>query len=1321
MRDDSMTSRFLDTFQGDVRNNISTFCRALWESDCEVFIFMARKAACFFDCLRELGVVNVRGQALSDRVLDMDLSFVRDKSVLLVDDCIFTGTTLYAARNAVEEAGCKSFSTLALAVNMDAIRHELLPGGSEWEELRISEPVFRMPNSDCVRQCYDIVRAVSILPRPYDVDFPHSRTVKVTEKTFNDLLTIPGWQPMECTSDYQKKHDVRTFTLLPHKHTIADFWHAHGVETPAGHYAKIRVYARRLPESGSYLVRFVPIVMLPAIMNDHVSMSLGTFFETEERLKEAGFVTPSARYRLLHYLTAHSLFVYFSEKSNGLFSGDTGKPRQDLAEMAFGSNFWGMYYKSVDHLPAFQIPKAADKSVQITYQCPQRPVTINTEVEVVVNTLTPFVNLYKESELKARSFIKKNGLAAAHRQEFPYLRRLLEGLTPGSLCKSIQSSQIDLQWAVSVLLDQFIDSGIAVPIIVEKSESCCKAFRHGEDAVLGEAEERLLIQALKAYCDATNVTLLRGMELQKLIVLVTQISVRNSLFSNVKVFTSISQSARIISIKGYLHGLVPILVSPTDASGNMGTPFVDGYENRPQWLVHNWLRKGYLREIDSKQGNHYEIIQMPELSIGSKGDAQARQVGRCLGRAVALKALNSDKDLVMLSTCTETDHMLRALSGEISIFLSRWNALRGNILKLVRKRRFIDAHIMLRSHDYVFTAINSGAMKYGWYSIPASPNCTQVEMLIQCVEEALQTAKEDAMADEWIQLWPSAYPLNPRSNSYVWKYIEECGHWMLRLNVAMRLIDHWILSQAFEAGDLSQKAFVDSGIDIEEWAQKLLSAFTNRSQPRFVDECQNIARGIRTANQDNIRRWSEMGANLISLFVREEAKPLLDRVTAVSNAYGDVTGEKMVPYAVFFDCPKHDDILHGFIEAGIAACGIKIEDFLHLPDNWNPYRTGRWVLISGGRKSGDASALCAHVTYAITKKGLTYHAAVVGYLAKNDCITRYSQSTERAHNFFFVRLSQLRSHIFPDAGLSSTLCFASECIHPVNEEFQKFSKVVEQNFKAEEYDVELGGNEAPQKTFRIAKIMFPMNSQHSGEENNAMKILICTATNKEDDALAAYARDAGISNTPITFKRGTYRDLGRIGNAHVIWARTGMGSGGSDGSLATVMDAIDNVSPTYVISCGLAFGADRTKQSIGDVLVSSWVRCYEKGRKGPNQFQPRGDRVTADPFLLQAVRSWRMNRQDITVTEGGLVSGEKLIDDPAFKAQILSLEPESIGGDMEADGIIAACCRRTVRWIVIKAICDWAEDKDSAAQPQAAAKAFDFVLSMIRASVVSMP
>ncbi|MCP4369103.1 MAG: AAA family ATPase, partial [Deltaproteobacteria bacterium] len=58
-------------------------------------------------------------------------------------------------------------------------------------------------------------------------------------------------------------------------------------------------------------------------------------------------------------------------------------------------------------------------------------------------------------------------------------------------------------------------------------------------------------------------------------------------------------------------------------------------------------------------------------------------------------------------------------------------------------------------------------------------------------------------------------------------------------------------------------------------------------------------------------------------------------------------------------------------------------------------------------------------------------------------------------------------------------------------------------------------------------------------------------------------------------------------------------------------------------------------------------------------------------------------------------------------------EPEAIGGEMEGAGVYAACQDKKVDWILVKAICDWANEKgeDKAARQQkAATNAVAFVL-----------
>jgi nucleoside phosphorylase len=145
---------------------------------------------------------------------------------------------------------------------------------------------------------------------------------------------------------------------------------------------------------------------------------------------------------------------------------------------------------------------------------------------------------------------------------------------------------------------------------------------------------------------------------------------------------------------------------------------------------------------------------------------------------------------------------------------------------------------------------------------------------------------------------------------------------------------------------------------------------------------------------------------------------------------------------------------------------------------------------------------------------------------------------------------------------------------------------------------------------------------------------------------------------------------------------------------------------------GIAFGKDPSKQKVADVLVASQVISYEPQRVGDTQTVPRGPITPTNPTLLnrfENVLDWTFLRPDGSRCRrevGPLLSGEKLVDDPAFKADPFARYPQAIGGEMEGVGLAAAAVRQGVPWILVKAICDWADGKKHGKhQPLAAAAA----------------
>ena len=239
-------------------------------------------------------------------------------------------------------------------------------------------------------------------------------------------------------------------------------------------------------------------------------------------------------------------------------------------------------------------------------------------------------------------------------------------------------------------------------------------------------------------------------------------------------------------------------------------------------------------------------------------------------------------------------------------------------------------------------------------------------------------------------------------------------------------------------------------------------------------------------------------------------------------------------------------------------------------------------------------------------------------------------------------------------------------------------------------------------------------------------VLIVTVTEEESRAVMMAFREAtGNNSKPESISDRTYLNFGEINGTRVFMALSEMGSGGVGGSQEGVRKGIEALSPSAVIMVGIAFGINEQKQAIGDVLVSERLMLYDLQRVGTNkegniEIIPRDDRPHASPWLINQLQvanlTWDKSKAKIRF--GLILSGDKLVDNIDFRGQLLMFEPETIGGDMEGAGLYVACQNSKVDWILVKAICDWADgekakDKD-ARQQLAAHNAAAFVLHALQ-------
>ncbi len=243
-------------------------------------------------------------------------------------------------------------------------------------------------------------------------------------------------------------------------------------------------------------------------------------------------------------------------------------------------------------------------------------------------------------------------------------------------------------------------------------------------------------------------------------------------------------------------------------------------------------------------------------------------------------------------------------------------------------------------------------------------------------------------------------------------------------------------------------------------------------------------------------------------------------------------------------------------------------------------------------------------------------------------------------------------------------------------------------------------------------------------------ILIVTATKVESKyVLSTFRQAEKFTAQPRDIDNRIFFDLGAINGVRVFLVQSEIGAGGLGASLQTVQKGIEALSPSAVIMTGIAFGIDENSQHIGDILIAQQIRPYEPQRVGtpPNQRERilRGDKPHVSPWLLNRMKMADLSWEGPRVQFGVILTGEKLIDNQIFRDSLLEYEPEAIGGEMEGAGLYAACQDKKVDWILVKAICDWAngnktQDKENR-QILAAKSAADFVLHSVKFAPFRIP
>ncbi|MGN7613586.1 phosphorylase family protein [Magnetococcales bacterium HHB-1] len=240
-----------------------------------------------------------------------------------------------------------------------------------------------------------------------------------------------------------------------------------------------------------------------------------------------------------------------------------------------------------------------------------------------------------------------------------------------------------------------------------------------------------------------------------------------------------------------------------------------------------------------------------------------------------------------------------------------------------------------------------------------------------------------------------------------------------------------------------------------------------------------------------------------------------------------------------------------------------------------------------------------------------------------------------------------------------------------------------------------------------------MNHQASLEKCD---ILLITVTDIETKALWNALKEAlGRESESVYGANKTYHNYGEVSGAKIFTVRSEMGSDAPGAALSTVYEALTEVDPSHVIMVGIAFGVDPEKQPIGQILMSQQLQGYDlKKIDKHGKIIPRGDKVTASVKLLNLFKDANL-KLDFGAKSCLILSGQSLVDHIDYRKQLEARFPGACGGEMEGQGLYSAA--RKKEWLLIKAVCDYADgnkgENKKQNQEKAAMNAAQFVVKTL--------
>jgi hypothetical protein len=726
-----LKEKLLSQFEPDIARQLLAFGEHLSSIDADVVMFLARKSLRLYDLLLKLGVSPIEQCVVSDRLLDMSLAPLRGKRVALVDDTLIVGTTLAKTKKILEQAGA-TVTTHVFCLDEKWYCKDLI--SPDHTSVRLSD-------DRLMTFCSAEVRALSLVPLPYLVDFPLIRPLRLRPDEQHRMLNSAEWNAMKLSTQLQEEHSISAFTFFPSDALAAELEKLFGPNLyKCLDLLKVRGWSRRRRDS--WIIQLVPIATLGPLeetgLSDLTDGLLASVLGESAGEMQTMFAFPRARHRLCQFIISAALGSRFMDgvqerigrKLRWQFDDNEtdrhyGPWLHDKTSALAQNAYAGL--SSEDHpgqvgLRRAQIPTstldwaAASIGVGRTKGGLQRKRSRQPRTNLLSDFAEIFHSIYDNREIPARKEARELGRDyVANVSATTHLSRLERGIPwqvlvdwMAGLWKVEKSMWVTNTF--SLLLDLCNDVGIAVPVTCVDGRVIYRGYRHGEDVKFSDNELALAYDAAEGFLQTSGLQSIPRLTLEKLLVLLIKIGASHGFL---EVLYGASGTDGVCKVGFDLKGARPLYSrGPTQRA------------ERDLWLTDYLIERGVLRALPKKgkPKGQYVLGKRPSGNYSrSRSPDEAKDLGNVVGMLTRLKRgqppVLDEGAITLLTTCSTPSDTAKALQVELAIFRD-WFQSKGQTL--ISQTDLTDAEAIIASlrslsTSFGYEAIQAARFKFVGY------------------------------------------------------------------------------------------------------------------------------------------------------------------------------------------------------------------------------------------------------------------------------------------------------------------------------------------------------------------------------------------------------------------------------------------------------------------------------------------------------------------------------------------------------------------------------------------------------------------------------